>query len=64
MKILIAIHGNEPAGWARDPPRILALPSDAVVRLLPVVGVAPRSLPGSETRQPSSIRPRLGMRTS
>ena len=40
MKILIAIHGNEPPGWARDLPGILALPSGAVVRFLPVVDVA------------------------
>ena len=39
MRILIAIHGNEPPGWARDLPGILALPSGAVVRFLPVVDV-------------------------
>lgn len=39
MRILIAIHGNEPPGWARDLPGILALPPGAVVRLLPVVDV-------------------------
>jgi len=39
MKILIAIHGNEPPGWARELPGVLALPSSAVLRLLPVVDV-------------------------
>lgn len=39
MRILIAIHRNEPPGWARDLPGILALPAGAVVRLLPVVDV-------------------------
>ena len=39
MRILIAIHGNEAPGWARELPGILALPSGAVVRFLPVVDV-------------------------
>jgi nucleotide-binding universal stress UspA family protein len=39
MKILIVIHGNEPPGWARELPRVLALPSGALVRFLPVVDV-------------------------
>ena len=39
MRILIAIHGNEPLGWARELPEILALAPGAIVRLLPVVDV-------------------------
>lgn len=39
MKILIAIHGNEPPGWACELPRVFALPSGALVRFLPVVEV-------------------------
>ena len=39
MRILLAIHGNEPPGWARELPGILTLPPGTVVRLLPVVDV-------------------------
>ena len=39
MRILIAVHGYEPPGWARELPGVLPLPPGAVVRVLAVVDV-------------------------
>ena len=41
VKILIAVHGHEPAGWVREVPRLVAAHGFALLRLLMVLDVPP-----------------------
>jgi nucleotide-binding universal stress UspA family protein len=41
VKILIAVHGHEPAGWVREMPRLVAAHGLAMLRVLMVLDVAP-----------------------